>query len=152
MIELGVRTILDFGGRRRPAVLLVVGAALVLGTPSALSAEVFKNQDWAWGLGLLVTGFLFALGAVVHGTGRLRALANRGQSSWRLGRWFDGAVTGVIPLLFLAMLAWWFRQTWDEATWWNPFRTFSLGTCLGQWGIALLALLLCNRWLARSGR
>ena len=154
MIELGVRTLLDFGGRRGSAVLLVVGAALVLGTPSAFSTDAFKNQDWAWGLGLLVTGLLFALGAVVYGAGRLRELVNRGQASWRLGRWFDGAVTVLIPLLFLAMLAWWFQQavTWDEETWWHPFRTFSIGTCLGQWGIALLALRLGNRWLARSGR
>ena len=33
--------------------------------------------------------------------------------------------------------------------WWQPFATFSVGTVLFQWLIALIALIALNGWLAR---
>ena len=67
-----------------------------------------------------------------------------------MGRWFDGLVLVWIPLVFLSMIGWWFYQSigWNPENWWNPLNRFSLGTCLLQWGVALLVLVLLNRKLA----
>ncbi len=151
MVELGVRTLMDLGLRRQRAALVVAGAGVLLGLPSAMSIDVFKNQDWVWGLGLLLSGALFALGTIAYGVGRMRRQLNADLGTApRLGRWFDWLVLVWIPLAFLSMIGWWFYQSigWNPENWWNPLNRFSLGTCLLQWGVALLVLVLLNRKLA----
>jgi NSS family neurotransmitter:Na+ symporter len=152
MIELGIRTLMDFDIKRRTAALIVAGAGLCLGLSSALSLSFFENQDWVWGLGLLLSGALFALGTAVHGIRRLRAAVNSERPGIALGRWFDWLVLGFIPAAFLSMLAWWFYQSiqWEPGRWHDPFATFSLGTCLFQWAVALCALALLGGWMARK--
>ena len=39
---------------------------------------------------------------------------------------------------------------YDANNWWNPLRMYSLGSCLLQWGVALILLVLFNRRLATS--
>ena len=38
----------------------------------------------------------------------------------------------------------------DPTGWWSPFRTYSLGTCLLQWGLALTLLVMFNRRIAAA--
>jgi len=154
MVELGVRTLIDLGLSRRRSAFLILLAGVGLGMPSALQMSIFKNQDWVWGLGLLVSGALFAAGTIAHGVSRLRQEANLASDGWKLGRWFDVLVIGVIPLSFLAMLGWWFYQAseWDPQGWLDPLGTHSVGTCLAQWGLVVVVLLAANRWLVRRSR
>ena len=66
--------------------------------------------------------------------------------------WFWRVSIIVLPLQWLGLMAWWITQSileFDSEGWWNPFREFSLGTCLLQWGIILLLLILTNRHLVR---
>lgn len=44
----------------------------LLGLPSALSHAFFTNQDGAWGLGLAVSGVLFATAVILYGPERFR--------------------------------------------------------------------------------
>jgi neurotransmitter:Na+ symporter, NSS family len=154
MVELGVRTLGDLGVGRNRAILIIGIAGFLLGLPSALNMAFFKNQDWVWGLGLLISGALFALGTIKFGVGRLRREINREARAGRLGRWFDLLVLGVIPASILAMLGWWFYQAanWDPEGWLNPVARFSVGTCLVQWGGALVLLVALNGWLVRRTR
>ena len=51
------------------------------------------------------------------------------------------------------MFSWWMYQAatvYDPEGWWNPVRTFSVGTCLVQWGVALALLLSFNSRIARA--
>jgi len=67
-----------------------------------------------------------------------------------LGRWFDYMIIFVIPVEFICVLGWWFWQSatvLDPQGWWNPFHTTSIGTCIFQWGTAIVVLLLLNRFL-----
>jgi NSS family neurotransmitter:Na+ symporter len=154
MVELGVRTLADLGIGRKRAVLIIGVAGFVLGLPSAVHMAFFKNQDWVWGLGLLISGALFALGTIRFGVGRLRREINREVLAGRLGRWFDLLVFGLIPAAFVAMLGWWFYQAanWDPEGWLNPLARFSVGTCLVQWGGALILLIVFNGWLVKRTR
>ena len=152
MLELATRVLSDFGVRRRRALALVAGAGFLFGMPSALSMEVFSNQDWVWGLGLMVSGLLFALGARRFGLERLRReVINAEGADLQVGRGWDFVLGVLVPVEALVLLGWWLWQAAgkDLRAWLDPLASYNAGTVLAQWSVALVALLLANRWLAR---
>lgn len=153
MVELATRLFMDMGLNRKKAIRIVWVVTLFLGAPSALSLKFFNNQDWTWGIGLLVSGFFLSLAVIKFGVSHFREdLLNSRDSDIRVGKWFEYIVRFVIPLEFAAMLIWWFYQsitTYDPSGWWNPFHTYSLGTCLLQWGVVLVFFIGFNKWLVR---
>lgn len=150
MIELSTRIFIDAGLQRHRAVLYVVGGGFLLGVPSAVSLEFFSNQDTVWGIGLMVSGFLFALAVRRFGVTRFRReLIEPAANDLPVGRWFDVLFKYVIPIEFLVMIVWWLYQaTLNDPRWWNPFAVFTLGTCLFQWGVALVVFRLANNKIA----
>ena len=152
MLELGVRTLMDLGLNRRGATLAIGCAGIVFGLPSSLSMDFFKNQDWVWGLGLLLSGALFALGAVVYGIERVRQEIGEGLKNPVFAFWFELMVSFFIPLAFLAMLVWWFYRSfgWEQTRWLNPFVPDNLGTCFAQWGLVLVLLLVFGNWFSKK--
>ena len=154
MVELASRVLIDMGVKRKAAVMVVVGTAIVLGIPSAVNLEIFQNQDWAWGLGLMVSGLFVALAVVRYGPARFRRDALSEREAGLLGRFFDRWILFAIPAQFLIMLGWWFSQSvsWDPDGWWNPMGTFTVGTCLAQWAVALGAFVALNRWLVKRSK
>ena len=156
MVELGTRVLIDAGVTRARAVRLVVGAAVVCGAPSAVSMAVFENQDWVWGLALMVSGLFIAVATIRYGVDRFRdELVNTHSNGRRAGRVWAWILKYLVPVEFAAMFAWWMYQAatvYDPEGWWNPLRVYSVGTCIVQWGIALAVLTAFNRRLAaRSG-
>ena len=151
MAEMASRVLIDTGLTRRKAVLAVLVAAFLLGIPSAVSLDVFQNQDWTWGVGLMVSGVFVALAVIRHGPAKFRKHALAEGESRLLGRPFDLWVTVAIPLQFIVLLVWWFRQSvsWNPGGWWNPFETTTLGTCLLQWGGGIALMLVLNRFAVR---
>ncbi len=155
LVELPVRNLIDGGLTRRRALGLVWGGCFLFGLPSALSLRFLENQDWVWSVGLLVSGFLFSLAAILYGLKRFRStLGGRGVEQ-PAGRWFSLLVGIVIPLEFALLFIWWLWQSTGWATggsWWNPLEPFGGGTCLLQWGVVLGLLLLLGprlyRWTA----
>jgi NSS family neurotransmitter:Na+ symporter len=59
MIELASRVLMDLGLSRGRAITIVGGAGVLFGIPSALNLGFFQNQDWVWGVGLMLSGFFF---------------------------------------------------------------------------------------------
>jgi NSS family neurotransmitter:Na+ symporter len=145
MMEMASRVFGDFGLKRKHAVLLVAGATFALGLPSALSLDFFNNQDWVWGLGLLISGVLFALGAARYGLKRFREqLVNTEGADWKVGRWFEVVVAFIIPAEFVVLMVWWFYQSvtvYAKDRWWDPLSAFSVSTCVVQWGVVLIVLI-----------
>ena len=154
MFELAARLLMDTGMPRRRAIRWVTGAVIVGGAPSAVSLSVFDNQDWVWGLALMISGLFIALAVRQIGAARFRReLVDVSEGHLRAGRAWEWVVTWLVPLEFLAMFSWWVYQAVsviDPAGWWNPVRVSSLGACLLQWGIALALLLAFNRRLAAA--
>jgi NSS family neurotransmitter:Na+ symporter len=152
MIEMATRMAVDLGIPRRRAVPLVGVAGFALGIPSAWKLSVFQNQDWVWGLGLMVSGLFIAVALAIFGTDRFRReLINTEDEPNPVGAWFTFVMKYVVPIEFLALMIWWFYQsaaTYDREGWWNPLRTYSVGTTVVQWGLMILLLLLVNRWWA----
>jgi len=152
MIELATRVLIDGGLKRRRAILWVGGAGLLLGLPSARSLGFLHNQDWVWGVGLMLSGLFFALGARRFGLERMRREVINGEGcDLRVGRWWSFVLKVVVPVEAVVLMVWWLRQAAvaDPQSWWNPLQAESAGTVLAQWFLALAALLAANRWLAR---
>ncbi len=151
-IELITRILIDFGISRKKSIPAVFSVVFLGGIPSALSLNFFANQDWAWGLGLMVSGGLFAVAAINYGLNRVRSeLINVPGNELNVGPWFNWIIGLLVPLEFIVMLIWWVVQSFGfTEAWWNPFSTFSLGTCLFQWGVALILLFAINNWLANA--
>ena len=151
MIELATRVLIDKGLSRATAVRVVGATAIVCGTPSALSLAIFENQDWVWGLGLMISGLLISIAVTRYGQTRFRSeLINQSPRAVPVGRVYEWMLKYLIPAEFVVMFGWWMYQAatvYDPEGWWNPVRTYSVGTCLLQWGLALTLLRLFNRRL-----
>ena len=155
MIELASRVLRDMGMERGRAVRTVGIAGFVLGLPSALSLRMLHNQDWVWGVALMVSGLFFAIAVIVAGVRRFREeQLNHPDSDVRVGRWWDVVIGVVVPLEALVLLVWWMYQArgWDPAGWLDPLGAENVGTILLQWGVVLVGLLLASRWLAGRTR
>ena len=155
MVELAARALIDAGLSRVSAVRIVVAVAVLLGLPSALSLQVFENQDWVWGLALMISGLLIAIAAIRCGFdsfGTALTAADLKQK-WLTDRLCMRVLRYLVPVEFTLMFGWWMYQSvavYDPEGWWNPVRIYSVGTCLAQWGIALIILMACNRRLGRG--
>ncbi len=135
LFELETRVFMDFGMPRRRAVALVAAVTFLLGVPSALSTGFLDNQDWVWGLALLVNGFIFSLAVVKMGfdSFRKRHLSEATKFSVK---WLRPVVTFIIPAEFAVLLFWWFSSAVKTSKWYSPFTVYGLGTVLFQWVLA----------------
>jgi NSS family neurotransmitter:Na+ symporter len=154
MIELATRILMDSGMARRPAVRAVTGAVIVVGLPSAMSLTVFQNQDWVWGVGLMISGLFISLLVSIYGSRRfIEEHVNITPGGIRVGPLFELTLKYLIPAQFVVMFGWWMYQAaavYDPDAWWHPLHTYSVGTCVAQWGAALLLLLVFNRRIATA--
>jgi NSS family neurotransmitter:Na+ symporter len=152
MVELVSRILMDAGLERKKAVSIVGLVGLALGTPSALSLAFLHNQDWVWGVGLMLSGLFYALGARKFGLERLRRETINGEGAdLHIGGWWTFLVGVVVPIEAVILMIWWLWEArgWNPESWLNPFLPESVGTVLLQWAIALVALLALQRWLTK---
>ena len=154
MIELSTRILVDFGVARRQAILGICAIGFTLGIPSAINLEFFANQDFVWGVALMISGAFIAFAVIRHGAARFRKEAIDNQPhDWNAGPLWDAAMRFVIPLLAPVLLGWWLYQAarvYAPDRWFDPFDPFSVMTCLVQWGAAMAVFILLNRWMSRK--
>jgi NSS family neurotransmitter:Na+ symporter len=155
MIELTVRTMTDWRMPRGRAVAAVVVGAFLLGVPSALNLDVLSNQDFVWGVALMISGAFIAFLVAGYGPERLSAdVAAAGD--WKLPDIWPALIRWAIPLQAVVLLAWWGWQATtpgflgEGGRWHDPFNPFSLMTCLVQWGLVIAGALALNRWMTRN--
>ena len=152
MLEMAVRNLIDLGLNRTKATIAVTAFIALCGSPSAINSTFFDNQDWVWGLGLLINGFFFTLVIRHYGVRRFREqVVNLPDSKdIRLGKIFEPLILWIIPIQFVLLIGWWFFQSisWDAVNWWNPVSTFSIGTCLLQWGLAAVLVIILKPYLS----
>jgi neurotransmitter:Na+ symporter, NSS family len=149
MVELGTTNLMNFGVARHRAASYVGVAAFVFGIPSALSIGFLDNQDWVWGVALLISGLLTALAIMKYGVEKARTEINE-TSDVYVGRWWSVCIR-LVPVIFLVVFSWWVYQSVRDhpETWWNPFETFSTGTMVVQWLLLFIVVFAMNDFLAR---
>jgi neurotransmitter:Na+ symporter, NSS family len=149
MIELSTRMFVDIGVSRKKAAIWICVAGFVLGAPSAVNLTFFANQDFVWGLGLMISGALIAFVVLKYGLIDFREkLINTNLSGLQTGKWFDWAMQYLIPIQVIVLLGWWmYRSIFEFApeTWFDPTDPYSIMTCLVQWGLVAGILIAFNK-------
>ncbi|UCF68755.1 MAG: sodium-dependent transporter [Acidobacteriota bacterium] len=153
MIELATRSLVDAGMRRSRAIIAVGGVGFALGIPSAIHLGFLGNQDFVWGVGLMISGGFVAFAVIRQGAQQFREQHVDGTpGDWSAGRGWDVVIRYLVPMQAIALLVWWLYQSatlYAPESWFNPLAPYSVMTCVVQWGAVALVLILLNRWLVR---
>ncbi len=152
MIELGATNLIDTGLKRKKAALLAGLIIFIMGIPSAIWIDFLDNQDWVWGVGLLISGLLVAIAIMKYGVEDARAEVNA-ISDIHIGKWWSYCIR-LFPVMFIIIFGWWVMQSieWHPDDWWHPFEVFSTGTMIFQWGLLALVMFFLNDFLADNLR
>ncbi len=152
MIELASKIFVDMGYKRSKVVFSVTAGGFLLGMPSALNLQFFSNQDFVWGIGLMISGAFFAFIILRYGIRAFREkLVNTSDKDMHLGKWWEVIIGYLVPLEVVVLLGWWIYQSatsFAPHSWYNPFQTYSVATCIVQWGVILTLVILLNKKLA----
>ena len=147
MVELSTRTLIDFGFKRKKAILFVIIVGFLFGLPSAVDLTFLANQDWVWGVGLILSGAFISISIIKFGVDKFRTeLINGYGSDVKIGKWYNYIIALLIPLQAIILISWWLISSisWDPE-WWNPFHSENAGTALFQWAIVLGIFVATNK-------
>lgn len=152
-IELPTRVLVDAGFKRSYAIVAIVGGSYVLGIPSAINLKILANQDFVWGLALMISGAFMAFLLIKHGPKKLRTEEiTRDPNEMRLGRWWDIVIQYFVPIAAVTLVAWWLYMSAtvdNPEQWYNPFAKDSVMTCFFQWFVAFGIFLGLNKLINR---
>lgn len=152
MIELASRVFVDIGITRTRATIFICVAGFLFGMPSAISTDILANQDFVWGIGLMVSGAFVAFAVIRFGAGRFRAeIVNNESSRYRLGGWWDFLIRYVVPVEVVTLLGWWMylsASTYAPDSWYNPLELYSVATVVLQLGVVMLLMYLYRKRIA----
>lgn len=147
MVELTTRTLIDFGMKRKKAIIIVAVTGFLLGIPSAVDINFLTNQDWVWGVGLIISGAFISFSIIKYGADKFRReIINGYGSDVKIGKWYNFIIVVMIPVQVVLLVSWWLISSvsWDP-DWWNPFHSSSAGTCIFQWFIFLAVYIFINK-------
>lgn len=157
MMEMFIKLLVDWGFERDGASFRAGFFCLCFGLPSAWSLDVFSNQDWVWGIGLIISGILVAFAVLKVGVKKFKTNYIDQDSDFRVPTsYFSFAIVANV-ILGIGLLYWWMSQdyasSWfDEHQNWNFFGVYSNASTITQWmGVLFLGVVL-NRFLYRKFR
>jgi neurotransmitter:Na+ symporter, NSS family len=147
MVEVGVANLVTAGWNRKRAVILTCTAGFVCGIPSAYSLNLLNNQDYVWGVALLISGMLTSIAIMKFGVEKVRQEhLNQVGAKIKIGRWYNVLIR-LNPIIIGILFVWLIYQSIisDTNNWWNPLAAESTGTMVIQWLVVLVILILANK-------
>ncbi|MEM9338800.1 MAG: sodium-dependent transporter, partial [Bacteroidota bacterium] len=155
MIELMLKNISDLDLPKRVTLAVVITSFIAFGFPSAWSLDFFSNQDWVWGVGLIVNGLFILIGVAMNGPGQFKEKWIDVGSDIRVPtQFFKITIFGNIALA-VGLIYWWLSQDYS-ATWfddqgnWDVSGVYSNASTVTQWGGVILVGVLINRFLFKK--
>jgi len=148
-LELPTRVLIDTGLKRNRSIAIIVILVFLAGIPSARNLNFLSNQDFVWGVALMISGALIAFLIIKQGTQQVRLEINQTASDRKIGNWWVYVINYFIPIAAFILLVWWLSQSFIPGEWFNPFKEFSFMSCIFQWSIVLIVLLIFNKKIAR---
>ena len=153
MLELFISNLRDMGLTRKSAAIRAAIFCIVFGFPSAWSLDFFNNQDWVWGIGLIVTGLLVIIAVIRYGPTRFMKDYIFTDSDFNVPvKYFTWCIFFNVAL-GAVLIYWWMSQGYSEYPWfdgngnWNVLDVYSNASIVTQWGLALIIGILINRYL-----
>jgi NSS family neurotransmitter:Na+ symporter len=153
MLELGCRNLMDMGFSRSKGTIITGVFFLIVGTFSATDNRIFENQDFTWGVGLLLVGLCYWFAVVKYGVNKLWDEDINPCSDIHV-KWMWSCIY-LFPILFLATWGIW---VYDAATWypgeWFKFwpvttYVYTPGVMVVEWAIVFVILILLNNVMAK---
>ena len=148
MIELLVKMITDLGIVRHKATLQAGLICIVLGLPSAYSLDFFNNQDWVWGIGLVISGLFIIFGAFKYGINKVKTELIDADSDIIVPRLYYVLSMCLNLVLGVVIIVWWMTRGYSDNNY-DVFDVYSNATIIFQWGIILAIGLLLNKKIAQ---
>lgn len=155
MIELFLQNVADLNVSKRKTLIVVIACFVAFGFPSAWSLDFFSNQDWVWGVGLIVTGLFILIGVAMNNPLTFKhENIDKGSDMVLSSRFFQLAIFGNIAVGFF-LIYWWLSQDFSS-TWftedgrWDVFGVYSNASTLTQWGIVMLVGVVLNGYLYKK--
>ena len=170
MMELFIKIIGDLGFSRVNATIRAAIFCIIFGLPSAWSLDFFTNQDWVWGLGLVVSGLFITFAVLKYGVQEFKTSFSKPDSDFTVSivfkygihifkstfidqdsdfivnRWYYAIAMFLNMGLGLVLIIWWMSQEFTKTGGWiyNNWLT------LAEWAALILAGILLNRWLYKK--
>ncbi|MEN7547538.1 sodium-dependent transporter [Rapidithrix thailandica] len=156
MIELFIKLMGDIGLSRHASAIRAAFFCILFGFPSAYSLDFFSNQDWVWGIGLVVSGMLIIFAALKYGLTKFKRELIDTDSQFSVSSIYFKVCMIINIFLGMTLIWWWMSRGYDEFPWfdaegnWNVLSVYSNATIITQWG-ALLALgFFLNKFLYKK--
>src|SRR5690606_5369534 len=147
MFEMATRTSIDFGVVRRRAIIIVALFGFILGIPYAVDLDFLINQDWVWGVGLILSDAFISFSIIKYETDKFRnEIINGYGSDVKIGKWYNFVISILVPVQVVVLILWWLISSvsWDPE-WWNPFHAENAGTVIAQWALVLTIFIILNK-------
>lgn len=156
MLELFISNLKDLGLTRKSATIRVAIFCIVCGFPSAWSLDVFNNQDWVWGIGLIISGLLIILVAIKYGIRKFKEEFIDTDSDFHVPTSYLMITLTVNMVLALVLIYWWMSRGYSEYPWfdaegnWNVFDVYSNASIVTQWLLVIIAGVFLNKYLYKK--
>ncbi len=156
MLEMFLRFVSDLGIPRGRALFIIAILCFVFGAPSAWSLDFFTNQDWVWGVGLILSGMFVTFAVLKIGIGNFKRewIDMPGNLKFP-DLLFKIFMLSIIPL-GLGLVYWWLSRGYSDYPWfdelgnWNFMDVYSNATVITQWALVLGAGALFSVFLRRK--
>ncbi len=147
MIELSARQFIDGGVDRKKAVIGIGVVGFMLGIPSAINLDFLANQDFVWGVALMISGAFVSFAIAKYGAQKIQEeVAVDGD--WKAGKFWIFLIKYLVPLQAVILLVWWMTlsaTTYAPDRWFDPFNGASVMTCIVQWAVAMIVFVFFNK-------
>ncbi|UII28916.1 sodium-dependent transporter [Fulvivirga maritima] len=156
MLELLISNLKDIGLTRKRAGLATMVCCIVFGLPSAYSLDIFNNQDWVWGIGLIISGLFIVVAVLKYGIGSFKKDFIDTDSDFNVPVKFFKAALIFNLLLGVILIYWWMSQGYSEYPWfdadgnWNVFDIYSNASIITQWAVIVVIGLVLNNYLYKK--
>lgn len=155
MIELFLQNVSDLNISKRKTLIIVLVCFIAFGFPSAWSLDFFSNQDWVWGVGLIVTGLFILIAVAMNDPVKFKMEnIDKGSDMVLSSQFFKVAIFSNIAIGFF-IIYWWLSQDYS-AQWfnadgqWDLFGVYSNASTITQWGLVIIVGLVFNGYLYRK--
>jgi NSS family neurotransmitter:Na+ symporter len=155
MLELFMKILGDLGFNRQGAAVRAGLFCIIFGLPSAWSLDVFNNQDWVWGIGLIISGLFVIFVVLKHGAKKFKTQFIDQDSDFKVNDTYFSVAMVVNAILAIGLIYWWMSQGYSENPWfdkngnWNFLDVYSNASIITQWAVVLVVGIVLNRYLYR---
>lgn len=156
MLELFISNLKDMGLTRGGAAVRVAVFSIIFGFPSAWSLDIFNNQDWVWGVGLIVSGFFIIIAVIKYGVSKFKKDYVDQDSDFKVPNLYFAACMILNVPLAVILIYWWLSRGYSDYPWfnaegnWNVLDVYSNASVITQWILVIVAGILLNGYLYKK--